>query len=147
MSVNFKQQVTGPIDDVIARLTEELKKEGFGILTRIDLHSKFREKLGKDIKPVVILGACNPGIAYEAFVKNPDVTSLLPCNAVVRELDGNKCSVELASPSFMMEMIDEKELALEAREADEKLKMALERMASEQSFRAPDANQGESRTH
>ncbi|HAR41290.1 MAG TPA: hypothetical protein DCS07_01450 [Bdellovibrionales bacterium] len=118
-------EVEGSLDEVIDRITEALNREGFGILTRIDLHSKFREKLGKEISPAVILGACNPQLAYEAYQCNSDVASLLPCNVVVREVSAGRCSVELARPSVMMEMLGDEKLVALSRDADQRLERCL----------------------
>ncbi|MCB0418652.1 MAG: DUF302 domain-containing protein [Bdellovibrionales bacterium] len=123
--INFKKEIAGTVDGAIERITEALKKEGFGVLTRIDLHSKIKEKLGKEIAPAVILGACNPQLAYEAYTANSDVASLLPCNAVVREVGPGRISVELARPSAMMEMVGNQDLVSLAKEADKKLESAL----------------------
>lgn len=125
-SLNFKKEVSGHIDDVVVRLTKSLSSEGFGVLTRIDFHSKIKEKLGRDISPVVILGACNPSLVYEAFLKNTDVTSLVPCNAVVRDIGGGKVSVELMKPSVLMAILGNEELERLAVEADGKLARVLE---------------------
>jgi uncharacterized protein (DUF302 family) len=126
--INFKKEITGTLDQVIDRVTETLKTQGFGILTRIDFHTKMKEKLNQDIEPTVILGACNPGLAFEGFQKNKDITSLVPCNAVVRQVGENRFSVEIVKPSFMMESIGEPELAHLAKAADQKLKTALDSM-------------------
>jgi uncharacterized protein (DUF302 family) len=126
--INFKKTVKGTLDQVIERVTETLKTQGFGILTRIDFHSKIKEKLNQDIQPTVILGACNPALAYEAFQKNTDITGLIPCNAVVRQVGTDQFSVELVKPSFMMEAINEPQLANLAQAADQKLKAALDSM-------------------
>jgi len=124
--INFKRTVCGELENVVIQVTAALKQEGFGVLSRIDLHSKIKEKIGKEIPPTIILGACNPSLAYEAFVANPDVASLLPCNAVVRDLGGGRMSVELVRPSAIMEMLGEKNLVELAGEADRKLEQALE---------------------
>jgi len=122
---NLKQMVTGPLPDVLERVTMALQKEGFGVLTRIDLHQKFKEKLGKEMAPVVILGACNPQLAFEAYSKNPDVTALLPCNVVLRELSPGQISVEIAKPSSLMEMLGDKDLVAMAGQADVRLLRVL----------------------
>lgn len=125
MEINFKREIKGNLEGIIDQLTQSLKTEGFGVLTRIDLHSKVKEKLGKDLPPVVILGACNPELAYEAYQANTDVASLLPCNAVVREVGPSRYSIELARPSFLMEMIQDDQLIKLAEEADTRLHRAL----------------------
>lgn len=124
--INFKKVIKADLNSTIDILTKSLAEQGFGILTRIDFHSKMKEKLGKDLAPVVILGACNPALAYEAYLKNTDVTGLIPCNAVVRDIGGGELSVELTKPSAMMLMMNEKALADLAKAADEKLFKVLE---------------------
>ena len=123
--VNFKKEVLGEVETYVAKVTEKLKDQGFGILNRIDLHTKIKEKINKDIRPTVILGACNPQLAYEAFLENPDVASLLPCNAVIRDIGEGRVSVELAKPTFMMKMLGDLKLVDLAKEADRRLSVAL----------------------
>lgn len=124
-AINFKREITDTLDHAIERATKALGAEGFGILTRIDMHSKIKEKTGKDIVPTVILGACNPNLAYEAYVANSDVASLLPCNAVVREVAPGKISLEFAAPSGMMRILGDEKLTALAREADTRIERAL----------------------
>ena len=99
--------------------------QGFGILSRIDMHSKIREKTGKEIIPTVILGACNPVLAYEAYTANSDVASLLPCNAVLREIAPMRISVELVAPSAMMRILGDDKLVKLAMDADQRIELAL----------------------
>lgn len=124
-SINFKREVSDTFDNAIERIIKALGAEGFGILTRIDMHSKIKEKTGKDIVPTVILGACNPNLAYEAYTANSDVASLLPCNAVVREIAPGKISLELAAPSGMMHILGDAKLTKLALEADVLIQKAL----------------------
>jgi uncharacterized protein (DUF302 family) len=123
--INFKREIKDTVDHAIERATMALAAEGFGILTRIDMHTKIKEKTGKDIVPTVILGACNPNLAYEAYMTNPDVASLLPCNAVIREIAPGKVSVEFAAPSAMMRILGDQKLIELARQADTRIKRAL----------------------
>lgn len=125
MNINFKREISATLDQAIERVTKALAAEGFGILTRIDMHLKIREKTGKEIIPTVILGACNPTLAYEAYTANSDVASLLPCNAVVREVAPGRVSVELAAPSAMMRILGDAELTALAQEADARIAKAL----------------------
>jgi len=124
-SINFKREIACAFDQAIERATKALGAEGFGVLTRIDMHSKIKEKTGKDIIPTVILGACNPNLAYEAYTANSDVASLLPCNAVIREIAPGKISVEFVKPTAMMQILGDAGLTLLAREADGKIERAL----------------------
>jgi uncharacterized protein (DUF302 family) len=123
--INFKREISDTLDHAIERATKALGAEGFGILTRIDMHSKIKEKTGKDIVPTVILGACNPNLAYEAYTANTDVASLLPCNAVVREIAAGKISLEFAAPTGMMRILGDDRLTELAREADARIERAL----------------------
>lgn len=125
MIINFKREIPATLDQAVERVTKALGAEGFGILTRIDMHLKIKEKTGKEIIPTVILGACNPNLAYEAYTANSDVASLLPCNAVVREIAPGKVSVELAAPSAMMRMLGDDKLVALAQEADARIERAL----------------------
>jgi len=124
-TINFKREISDTVDRAIERATKALGAEGFGILTRIDMHSKIKEKTGKDIIPTVILGACNPNLAFEAYTANSDVASLLPCNAVIREVAPGKISLEFVKPTAMMQILGDAELANLAREADTRIERAL----------------------
>lgn len=128
MSINFKREIADTVDHAIERITKALGAEGFGILTRIDMHSKIKEKTGKEIIPTVILGACNPMLAYEAYTANSDVASLLPCNVVIREIAPGRISLELAKPTAMMQILGDAGLTELAREADAKIERALASM-------------------
>jgi uncharacterized protein (DUF302 family) len=125
-AVNFKREISGTVEEAVVKVTQALQSEGFGVLTRIDLHTKIKEKLGKDISPAIILGACNPGLAFEAYSANPDVASLLPCNAVIRELAPGRISLELAKPTALMEMLGDQKLVRLALDADHRLERVLE---------------------
>lgn len=124
-AINFKRQIDASLDQAIERATKALAAEGFGVLTRIDMHTKIKEKTGKDIVPTVILGACNPNLAFEAYSANSDVASLLPCNAVIREVRPGTISLEFAAPTAMMRILGDQKLIELAAEADARLMRAL----------------------
>jgi uncharacterized protein (DUF302 family) len=124
-SINFKREISDTVDSAVERATKALGAQGFGILTRIDMHAKIKEKTGKDIVPTIILGACNPNLAYEAYSANPDVASLLPCNAVVREVAPGRVSLEFAAPSGMMRILGDARLVELAAKADTLIEQAL----------------------
>ena len=127
-SINLKRDVFGSVDDVITRATAALQADGFGILTRIYFHSKMKEKLGKELPTTVVLGACNPPMAFEAYQRNPDFLSLIPCNVMVCDVGMGKVSVQIAKPTSMMEVLDNAELSALAKTADAMLERALERI-------------------
>jgi uncharacterized protein (DUF302 family) len=89
-------------DDAIARTREELKAEGFGVLTEIDLQAAFKEKLGKDFRRYTILGACNPPLAFAAVSADPRIGLLLPCNVTVEEEGAGSTIVRLVDPQSML---------------------------------------------
>lgn len=124
-TINLKREISDTFDHAIERATKALGAVGFGILTRIDMHSKIKEKTGKEIIPTVILGACNPNLAYEAYTANSDVASLLPCNAVIREIAPGKILLEFIKPTAMMKILGDAKLAELALEADAKIAIAL----------------------
>ena len=125
-TVNFKKEIRANVEDAVIKVTQALQKEGFGILTRIDFHLKIKEKLNKDIAPVVVLGACNPKLALEVYSQSTDFASLLPCNAVVRDIGNGKMSVEIAKPSAVMKILGNAQMSALAKEVDQMLERALQ---------------------
>lgn len=126
--INFKREITDTFDHAIERVIKAPAVEGFGIHTRIDMHSKIKEKTGKKaVVPTVILGACNPNMVYEAYTTNSDVTGLLPCNAVIRDIEPGKISLEYVKPTAMMQIKGDSKLLELASEAEAIIQRALER--------------------
>jgi uncharacterized protein (DUF302 family) len=123
-AINFKREIFDTVDNAIERATKALAAEGFGLLRGSTCTPRSR-KTGKDIVPTVILGACNPNLAYEAHTRNPDVASLLPCNAVVREVAPGRISLEFAAPTGMMRILGDQKLTELAAEADTRIQRAL----------------------
>ena len=126
--INFKTELSGDFDCLIDRVTSALNGQGFGILTKIDMHAKIEEKIGKKLPKVVILGACNPVMAYEAYTANSDVASLLPCNVVVRDLGKDRVSIEIIKPSALMKVLGDKKIDRLALEADLLLKNVIAKL-------------------
>jgi uncharacterized protein (DUF302 family) len=103
----FGKKVDLDFDTAIERVTEELAKEGFGILTVIDVQATLKTKLNKDIRPYRILGACNPGLADQAIAAVPEIGLLLPCNILVREDDEGQVFVSFMDPGAVLGMVDD----------------------------------------
>ena len=94
-------------DEAIERVTQELAKEGFGILTEIDVQATLKAKLDKDMPPYRILGACNPSLAHQAIEAEPEMGLLLPCNALVREDEQGKVHVSFMDPVAVLGLVDD----------------------------------------
>lgn len=107
------------------KVVTELKKEGFGVLTEIDLQATMKSKLNKDYLPHVIIGACNPVYADKVLSIEPTVSTLLPCNVTIRELANGDVEVAMIAPLVAMSGIGNNELAQAATEVEEKLRTAL----------------------
>ncbi len=110
MEYYFLKTLNINTDEAVTRVTEALKREGFGIVSRIDMHEKFKEKLGVDFKKYTILGACNPSYAYKAVQTEEKVGVMLPCNVVIIEKDDNNTEVAAVNPLASMLAIDNHEL-------------------------------------
>lgn len=118
--------------DAVARITEALKAEGFGVLTTIDVQQTLREKLGRQFRKYTILGACNPPLASRAFDADLDVGLLLPCNVIVYEVAPGESMVAALAPTAALGIAgNNPALAQVAEEAEQRLKAALERLHQE----------------
>jgi len=110
-----------PYEKAIEKVTAALKTEGFGVLTEIDVKATFKEKLGADFRRYVILGACNPPFAFEAFKAELNIGLLLPCNVVVYETEPGHSHVGILNPLLMSNVVEDESLQTVATEAREKL--------------------------
>lgn len=106
----FGRQVDIPFDQAIERVTAELQKEGFGVLTEIDVSATLKKKLDVDTPPYRILGACNPGLAHQAMTAEPSIGLLLPCNVVVRQDVAGAVFVEFMDPAAVLQLVDNPEV-------------------------------------
>ena len=120
----FSITLNTAFDKAIGDVTEALKKEGFGILTDIDVKATLKAKINVDRKPYRILGACNPPLAHRAIGTDPDIGLLLPCNVVVREEENGKIWVGFMDPDAVLKLVDHPDIHALAKE----VKASLERV-------------------
>lgn len=128
MSYCFSKEVAVGFEEAISRVTEELKKEGFGILTEIDVTATLKKKLNVDFRKYRILGACNPPFAYRALLAEPRIGTMLPCNVIVQEMDDGKIEVSAVDPLSSMQAIQNSGLLGVAEEIQLKLKKVIEQL-------------------
>ncbi len=124
----YAKEVKGSFDETIVTVTEELQKEGFGILTEIDVKETLKKKLDVDFRNYRILGACNPPFAYKALQAEPNVGVMLPCNVIVQEKENGNVEVAAVDPLASMQAIENPELEKIAQEVRDKLKAVVNRL-------------------
>lgn len=125
MKYGFGKAVSMDFERAIDVVTEALKTEGFGVLTDIDVQTTLKEKLGEDMPPYRILGACNPPLAHQALMVEPSVGLLLPCNVVVRQEDNGTVYVEFMDPNAVLNLVGNPAVYALAKEVRERLDRVL----------------------
>ncbi|HEY4755217.1 MAG TPA: DUF302 domain-containing protein [Ignavibacteriaceae bacterium] len=125
MSYYFNKTVKGSFDNVITKVTDELKKEGFGILTEIDVKEILKKKLDVNFKKYKILGACNPPFAYEALKSEDKIGTMLPCNVIVIEQAPEQIEVAAVDPIASMQAVANPNLGKVAAEVQRKLRKVV----------------------
>ena len=121
MSYYFSTKVTGNFDDIVQKTTEALKKEGFGVLTDIDVSATLKKKLDVDFKKYRILGACNPPFAFKALQAEDKIGTMLPCNVIVQQIADDEIEVAAIDPVASMRAIENPNLKGIADQIQEKL--------------------------
>jgi len=125
MNYTFDRKIAGTFNDVVVRTIAALKKEGFGVLTDIDVSATMKAKLGVDFRPYRILGACNPPLAHQALQAEDKIGAMLPCNVIVQE-KASGIEVSAVDPLVGMERIGNPELSGIASEVAQKLKKVMD---------------------
>lgn len=128
MSYVYSKTLDTTFDDAVAKTRDALAAEGFGVITEIDIQKTLKAKIGVDFRRYLILGACNPALAYEALKLEANVGAMLPCNVVVQEASGGQIEVSAIDPVASMQAIDNPELTQKARLVGGKLQSVIERL-------------------
>jgi len=128
MKYYFEKTIDYAFDKAIERVTEELKKEGFGVLTEIDIKATLKKKLDVDFYNYKILGACNPPFAYKALKAEDKIGSMLPCNVIVQERESGKTEVSAVDPVASMQAIENPDLKDIAEEVRKKLRKVIDQL-------------------
>lgn len=128
INYGFTKELIIPFEKTVEIVTQELKKQGFGIITKIDLKEKFKEKLGIDSRKYVILGACNPSNALKAILAEKNIGLMLPCNVIVYE-NGDNTAIAIIKPTVAMGMINNEKLEKIAANVEYQLKQAFDSIA------------------
>ncbi|MEX2336435.1 MAG: DUF302 domain-containing protein [Fulvivirga sp.] len=129
MSYHFTTVLDDSFEGAINKVTKELKEEGFGILTEIDVKETFKKKLDLDFRKYTILGACNPKMAHQAISAESKIGTLLPCNVIVQELDNGKTEVSAVDPVSSMTAVENDKLGGIAQEVRSKLQAVIGRLS------------------
>jgi uncharacterized protein (DUF302 family) len=128
MKYYINKKISTDFDQAVLLVTESLKKEGFGILTEINIQEKLKEKLNIDFRKYKILGACNPAYAYKALQMEDKVGTMLPCSVIIQELGNNEIEVAAIDPIASMMAIENPKLKDIATEIQQKLKAAIDNL-------------------
>lgn len=124
-NIGLKTVVKGDLKAAIEKVTSSLKKQGFGVLTSIDISATLKSKINQDFRPYVILGACNPGFAHRALIADENVGLLLPCNVVVEQKEKDRCDITIMNPMLMMNFLDNPKLQDLGKEAYQQLSYVI----------------------
>ena len=125
-TLGFEKTIKASMSAAEEKVTDALKQKGFGILTKIDFACKMKEKLDKDLSPTVILGACNPALAYEAYSQDKNMLLLVPCNVTLEQISDSEVRVSMIRPTAMMKALEKPNLTAMAKQADDILDLVIQ---------------------
>jgi len=130
MTYYVSTQVALPFEEAVEITKNALKEKGFGVLTEIDVKGTLHSKLGVDFAPYRILGACNPRMAHKALMAEPLIGTMLPCNVIVREVEGGRVEVSAVDPVASMQAVDNPALAETAEQVREAMREVVDRVGA-----------------
>ena len=122
MAYYFSKKVKGNMQDVAGQVRGALKNQGFGVISEIDIQKTFKEKLGEDFRPYLILGACNPHFAYQALQSEDKIGTMLPCNIIIQQIDKDTVEVAAVDPAASMSAVENKDLGNIAHNVQSRLR-------------------------
>ena len=128
MQYHLSKKLSMPFSDAIEKVTDELRKEGFGIITTIDMKETFRKKLDEDFRNYMILGACNPRFAFEALSMEDKIGVFLPCNVVVQQHEDDEVEISIVDPEEMVHAVDDLNVRSFGTEIKKVMENVLNRM-------------------
>ncbi len=128
MQYYFNKFVDTSFEEAVTNTTARLKDAGFGVLTEIDVKATMKKKLDKDLRPYLILGACNPGFAYQALQAENMIGTMLPCNVIIREDDDGRIEVAAVDPAASMQAVDNPALGEIAEQVRKQLREVIEKL-------------------
>ena len=129
MTYHFSKTVEMPFDTAVEATTAALKRHGFGVLTQIDVKDTLNKKIGAEFRPYLILGACNPKLAYEALTLEDKIGTMLPCNVVVQQREGGSVEISAVDPVASMRAIENPRLGAVAGRVRDLLKQVVAEIA------------------
>ena len=131
MSYYFNTQLKGDFEKIQIKVEDELKKEGFGILTEIDVKATLKKKLDVNFKPYKILGACNPPFAHKALLAEDKIGLMLPCNVIIEQQSENVVEVSAIDPAASMSAVENEALSAIAEKIRAKLQTVIEKLGND----------------
>lgn len=129
MAYHYTKRVSAPFDEAVARTREVLSRHGFGVLTEIDVKETIQKKIGEELPPYRILGACNPRMAHRALQIEPYIGTMLPCNVIVRQTSNGESEVSAVDPVLSMQAVENERLKVVAGEVRDSLRAVIDEVA------------------
>ncbi len=128
MAYYFSKKLKGDVQSAAEKVKNALKNHGFGVISEIDIQKTFKEKLGEDFRPYLILGACNPHFAYQALQSEDKIGTMLPCNIIIQQMDGDSVEVAAVDPTASMSAVENKDLGNIAHNVQGRLEQVIQEL-------------------